>query len=153
MSNGNATHLNHLAPPHVAISLANRAGVGRGEADKNVGRPENAYSNVWIAVGSGAARSLLGGGIAGESGYPTAWRDSWKPRRRMKVIGGDTGDALRSRVCAEFIEMPGLQLTFEQATRLWGIEPIVCRQVIDELVACGFLRRTASGRVMRADRH
>ena len=80
------------------------------------------------------------------------WRDSWK-RPRMKVIGGDTGDALRSRVCAEFIEMPGLQLTFEQATRLWGIEPIVCRRVIDELVACGFLKRTPSGRVMRADRH
>ena len=74
----------------------------------------------------------------------------------MRVIGGDadtSDDALRSRVCAEFIEMPGLQLTFEQATRLWGIEPIACRQVIDELVACGFLKRTASGRVMRADRH
>ena len=75
---------------------------------------------------------------------------------RMKVIGGDadtSDDALRSRVCAEFIEMPGLQLTFEQATRLWGIEPIACRQLIDELVACGFLKRTPSGRVMRADRH
>ena len=73
----------------------------------------------------------------------------------MKVDGGGalTGDALRSRVCAEFIEMPGLQLTFDQATRLWGLEPSVCRQVIDDLVSCGFLRRTASGSVMRADRH
>jgi hypothetical protein len=72
----------------------------------------------------------------------------------MKVVGGGarTGDALLSRVCAEFIEMPGLQLTFEQATRLWGLEPNICRQVIEDLVACGFLRRTASGSVARADR-
>jgi hypothetical protein len=72
----------------------------------------------------------------------------------MKVVGSAAraGEALRSRVCAEFIEMPGLQLTFEQATRLWGLEPHVCRQVIDDLVSCGFLRRTASGSVTRADR-
>jgi hypothetical protein len=74
--------------------------------------------------------------------------------RRMKVVGGGarTGEALLSRVCAEFIEMPGLQLTFEQARRLWGLEPNVCRQVIEELVSCGFLRRTASGSVTRSDR-
>ena len=73
----------------------------------------------------------------------------------MKVVGGGarTGDALLSRVCAEFIEMPGLHLTFKQATRLWGLEPNVCRQVIDDLVSCGFLKRMASGSVMRADRH
>ena len=75
-------------------------------------------------------------------------------RSRMKIVGGGarTGDALHSRVRAEFIEMPGLQLTFDQAARLWGLEPNVCRQVIDDLVACGFLRRTASGSVARADR-
>ena len=60
--------------------------------------------------------------------------------------------ALRSRVRAEFIEMPGLQLTFEQAARLWGVEPKICQQLIDDLVSCGFLRRTASGRVARSDR-
>ena len=66
----------------------------------------------------------------------------------MKAVGSD---ALLSRICAEFIEMPGLQLTFEQAMRLWGLEPHVCRQVIDDLVSCGFLKRTASGIVSRAD--
>jgi hypothetical protein len=72
----------------------------------------------------------------------------------MKVVGSSarTGDGLLSRVCAEFIEMPGLQLTFQQATRLWGLEPQICRQVIDNLVLSGFLRRTASGTVTRADR-
>jgi hypothetical protein len=72
---------------------------------------------------------------------------------RMKVVGGArTGDALLSRVCAEFIEMPGLQLTFDQARRLWGLESNICQQVIEDLVSCGFLRRTASGSVTRADR-
>lgn len=72
----------------------------------------------------------------------------------MKVGGGGarTGDALLSRVCAEFIEMPGLQLTFDQARRLWGLESNICQQVIEDLVSCGFLRRTASGSVTRADR-
>ena len=72
----------------------------------------------------------------------------------MKIVGGSarTGDALHSRVRAEFIEMPGLQLTFDQAARLWGLEPNVCRRVIDDLVASGFLRRNASGSVARADR-
>jgi hypothetical protein len=72
----------------------------------------------------------------------------------MRVVSGAgrSGDALLARVCAEFIEMPGLQLTFEQASRLWGLEPNVCRQVIEDLVASGFLRWTASGSVMRADR-
>jgi hypothetical protein len=72
----------------------------------------------------------------------------------MKIVGGGAraGDALLSRVRAEFLEMPGLQLTFDQAARLWCLEPNVCRQVIDDLVACGFLRRTASGSVARADR-
>ena len=60
-------------------------------------------------------------------------------------------DALVHRVCAEFIEMPGLRLTFAQAVRLWGLTPTVCRRVIDELIAEGFLRQTASGMVIRAD--
>jgi len=60
-------------------------------------------------------------------------------------------DALVHRVCAEFIEMPGLRLTFAQAVRLWGLTPTVCRRVIDELIAAGFLRQTASGMVIRAD--
>ena len=60
-------------------------------------------------------------------------------------------DRLVHRVCAEFIEMPGLRLTFAQAVRLWGLTPTVCRRVIDELIAAGFLRQTASGMVIRAD--
>lgn len=60
--------------------------------------------------------------------------------------------ALVDRVRGEFIEMPGLQLTTEQAARLWGLDLKSCRQVIDALVDSAFLRWTASGRVVRADR-
>ena len=55
------------------------------------------------------------------------------------------------RIREEFREMPGLRLTPAQATRLWGMEHAVCREVIDRLVEASFLRWTASGAVTRAD--
>jgi hypothetical protein len=60
--------------------------------------------------------------------------------------------ALVDRVRGEFNEMPGLQLTIPQAARLLGIETDMCRDVIDTLVASSFLRRTAAGTVVRAER-
>jgi hypothetical protein len=39
----------------------------------------------------------------------------------------------------------------EQAARLWGLDMQACRQVIEALVECSFLRWTGAGRVMRAD--
>ncbi len=61
-------------------------------------------------------------------------------------------DLIVHRIRAEFLEMPGLRLTLAQATRLWRLEPEVCQAVIDTLVDSRFLRWTASGMVMRADR-
>ena len=60
-------------------------------------------------------------------------------------------DALVHRVCAEFIEVPGLRLTFAQTVRLWGLTPAACRRVVDELIAAGFLRQTSNGVLVRAD--
>jgi len=59
--------------------------------------------------------------------------------------------AVASRVRAEFIEMPGLRLTLPQASRLWGLEPPACRDVIDLLVRSAFLRWTAAGSVARVE--
>jgi hypothetical protein len=59
-------------------------------------------------------------------------------------------DRIVHRVREEFREMPGLRLTLPQATRLWGMEQHVCREVIDRLVAASFLRWTPSGAVTRA---
>jgi hypothetical protein len=61
-------------------------------------------------------------------------------------------EAIAHRVCTEFIEMPGLRLTFSQAVRLLGVPAKECRTVVDDLVATGFLRRTSGGMLMRADR-
>jgi hypothetical protein len=55
------------------------------------------------------------------------------------------------RIREEFREMPGLRLTPAQATRLWGMEHGLCREVIDHLVDASFLRWTASGAVTRAE--
>ena len=55
------------------------------------------------------------------------------------------------RVREEFREMPGLRLTPAQATRLWGLEHEVCRQVIDALIAAAYLRWTAAGAVTRME--
>lgn len=60
-------------------------------------------------------------------------------------------ETLVQRVSAEFKEMPGLCLTPAQATRLWALEPAICEKVIEMLVESRFLRRTASGAIMRAD--
>lgn len=59
---------------------------------------------------------------------------------------------LVERVRGEFIEMPGLQLTIEQASRLWGLDIAACRHVIEVLVQAAFLRWTPAGTVIRAER-
>jgi hypothetical protein len=59
--------------------------------------------------------------------------------------------ALVARVRSEFIEMPGLRLTVQQATRLWGLEAAACQLVINHLVGASFLRWASGGTVVRAD--
>jgi hypothetical protein len=58
---------------------------------------------------------------------------------------------LVERVRGEFLEMPGLRLTMPQAARLWGLDRPSCEAVIDALIRCEFLQRTASGAVARVD--
>ena len=59
---------------------------------------------------------------------------------------------LFDRIRGEFNEMPGMQLTIAQASRLWGMDQIACRRIIDALVETAFLRWTPSGTVVRAER-
>ena len=58
--------------------------------------------------------------------------------------------AVVDRVRAEFVEMPGLELTLPQAVRLWGLGADDCRHVLDSLADAGFLRWTARRTVVRA---
>ena len=53
------------------------------------------------------------------------------------------------RIRAEFLEMPGLRLTIEQAHRLCGVEQSACAEVLDELVREEFLVMKADGRYAR----
>jgi hypothetical protein len=48
-------------------------------------------------------------------------------------------NALLTRIRAEYVEMPGLRLTREQAQRLCGAEPWLCQRVLDMLVDMKFL--------------
>jgi hypothetical protein len=56
-----------------------------------------------------------------------------------------THDLLLTRIRGEFREMPGLRLTFEQACRLWHLDPTNCRAVLDRLAAEGFLHVAEDG--------
>ena len=53
------------------------------------------------------------------------------------------------RARADFMEMPGLELTLPQAVRLWTIGMDDCRFVIDTLVDAGFLKWTTRRTVIR----
>jgi hypothetical protein len=43
---------------------------------------------------------------------------------------------------AEYLEMPGLNLTRRQVQRLWKLEPHMCDVLLDALVASEFLTKT-----------
>jgi hypothetical protein len=58
-------------------------------------------------------------------------------------------NALLSRIRGEYLEMPGLRLTLEQAQRLWDIERTLCRRVLDALVESKFLCVKSDGMYAR----
>ena len=55
------------------------------------------------------------------------------------VAALDDDDRLSERIKAEFREMPGLTLTLPQAARLFSIDLVLCRLVLDALVVEGYL--------------
>jgi hypothetical protein len=57
---------------------------------------------------------------------------------------------LANRVRGEFHEMPGMRLTFDQATRLWALDQRTCETVLDHLVAVGYLVRGDRGHYRKA---
>jgi hypothetical protein len=55
-----------------------------------------------------------------------------------------------SRAQAEFLEMPGLQLTEAQAARLWSFDSALCSAVLTALVESRFLVRSRNASFSRA---
>jgi DNA-binding IclR family transcriptional regulator len=53
-------------------------------------------------------------------------------------------------VRAEYLEVPGLELTRDQAQRLWGLERAACDALLTALVESRFLRRTRDHRYLLA---
>jgi hypothetical protein len=58
---------------------------------------------------------------------------------------------LAVRVRSEYLEMPGLRLTTDQAGRLLGLDPAVCARLLAHLVSSGFLRIGRDGHYIRVD--
>ena len=54
-------------------------------------------------------------------------------------------ETLLKRIRAEFVEMPGLCVTSEQAQRLCGVERTLCQRMLDTLVEMKFLYVTPDG--------
>jgi hypothetical protein len=65
------------------------------------------------------------------------------------VTSIQSANPLLTRIKAEFLEMPGLQLTPWQAQRLWGLGAKECDEALNALVAGAFLHRTAAGAYSR----
>jgi hypothetical protein len=57
--------------------------------------------------------------------------------------------AILTRIRAEYLEMPGLRLTLEQAHRLCGVERVLCKMVLDALVDDKFLCLMSDGAYAR----
>ncbi len=67
--------------------------------------------------------------------------------------GSEPADAFAyalQRAQAEFMEMPGLQLTEAQAARLWSFDSALCSAVLTRLVESRFLIRTRNASFSRA---
>ena len=56
-------------------------------------------------------------------------------------------------VRAEYLEIPGLQLTRPQFQRLWGLDNELCAAVLSALTTAQFLHLKADGHYIRADVH
>ena len=59
---------------------------------------------------------------------------------------------LVERIREEYVAMPGLKLTREQACRLWGVGHETCTAALDALLAEGFLHQTGTGKYVALPR-
>jgi Fic family protein len=69
----------------------------------------------------------------------------------LMTADAETTALMMWRIRGEFLEMPGLRLTSEQAARLWHVDAATCTAVLSRLVAERFLTRTRTGAYVRAD--
>jgi hypothetical protein len=61
-------------------------------------------------------------------------------------------DRLVERIRAEYMAMPALKLTRDQACRLWGVGHDTCTAALNALIAEGFLLQTGTGKYIAQQR-
>jgi len=59
-------------------------------------------------------------------------------------------NTILNRIRAEYLEVPGLRLTVEQARRLCGVQGALCQCALDTLVDTEFLRVKSDGAYARS---
>lgn len=65
------------------------------------------------------------------------------------TLPNEASTGLLWRVRGEYLEMPGLRLSLDQASRMWAVDRESCGSVLDALVGASFLQRNQDGRYMR----
>jgi hypothetical protein len=83
-----------------------------------------------------------------DDSFPASDPPSWTSSISRVAITPErqpSNERVVRRIRAEFLEMPGLCLTIEQAQRLWSLEPRTCETLLNSLIDSRFLRRTDRG--------
>src|SRR5215471_5944467 len=70
---------------------------------------------------------------------------------RAADMGGPSSDILARRIRNEYLEMPGLSLTLQQAQRMWQLDLSECEELLAKLVDSGFLAQSTSGAFVRSN--
>ena len=63
-----------------------------------------------------------------------------------------TTEVLLDRIRSEYVALPGLKLTRDQARRLWAVDDEHCAAAFEILLAEGFLHRTGTGKFVALPR-
>jgi len=90
-----------------------------------------------------------------DDSFPASDPPSWSGAISRVAVSAEQRriELLARRVRAEYLEMPGLCLTLEQAQRLWSVERRTCKALLKSLTDDRFLHRTERGLfVLRASR-
>jgi hypothetical protein len=83
-----------------------------------------------------------------DDSFPASDPPSWTGTITRIAATSNVSERLVRQVRAEYLEMPGLCLTIQQAQRLWSLEPPVCAALLNSLTDSNFLRRNDRGLFM-----
>ena len=89
-----------------------------------------------------------------EDSFPASDPPSWTGAISRVAVSAEQRrvESLTRRVRSEYLEMPGLCLTLEQAQRLWSVEKRTCEAVLKSLIDARFLHRSERGFFVRRAR-